>query len=698
MLRTSVLRHVLLASSLFVTTASLAQNSTPPVPTLKPFAPTQTRISPAAQILAKPDPVTTSGIAQPSKPSAIAGSLKSGLDALSSGDVQQALAIRNGLPADALDRHILTWAIGLSNAPGVPSSEIAHAAAELPGWPGMATFRNNSERALYKENPAPATVISAFGGTPPQTAEGTIILARAFVATGNTARARQVLGPFWRKKKLDDAQEAMILKEFAAVIPREDHMMRMLTMLYEGKAKSAGRVAKLANAESLYDAFAAVLQKSPDAAKKLAAISSAWQSNPAYIFAKAQYLRRQERFKEAADVMATAPRDAASLVDPDAWWVERRVLSRELLDIGDAKRAYTVAAMHSAESPAVAAEAEFHAGWYALRALKDPQTAQRHFARIAEISSRPMSASRAYYWLGRSAEAGAGGNARDYYGRSARYGTTFYGQLAAAKLGQSSLQLPYPKPSDADRARFAQREAVRAIQRLEDTGYDQRAAMLYTSLSQELDSPGELALLAVMAERKSNHFVALRVGKTAAQRGIDVGALSHPIGAIPQNANISGSGAALAYAIARQESEFNVGAVSSAGARGLLQLLPGTAKDVAKRAGISYSKDRLTGDAAYNATLGARFLGEQIEKFDGSYVLTFAGYNAGPSRANEWVSRYGDPRGKSVDEVVDWIERIPYTETRNYVQRVMENYEVYKSRLYGKAQIESDLTAGRLQR
>ncbi|UGX87916.1 lytic transglycosylase domain-containing protein [Phyllobacterium meliloti] len=698
MLRTSVLRHVLLASSLLVTTASLAQNSTPPVPALNPFAPTQTRSSPAAQILAKPDPVTTAGIAQPSSPTAIAGSLKTGLDALSSGDVQQALGIRNGLPVNALDRHILTWAIGLSNAPGIPSSEIAHAAAELPGWPGMATFRNNSERALYKENPAPATVISAFGGTPPQTAEGTIILARAFVATGNIARARQVLGPFWRTKKLDDTQEAMILKEFAQVIPREDHLMRMLTMLYEGKAKSAGRVAKLANAEPLYSAFAAVLQKSPDAAKKLADINGSMQSNPAYIFAKAQYLRRQERFKEAADVLATAPRDAASLIDPDAWWVERRVLSRELLDIGDAKRAYTIAAMHSAETPSVAAEAEFHAGWYALRALKDPQTAQRHFARIAEISSRPMSASRAYYWLGRSVEAGAGGNAKDYYSRAARYGTTFYGQLAAAKLGQSSLQLPYPRPSDADRARFAQREAVRAIQRLEDTGYDQRAAMLYTSLSQELDSPGELALLAVMAERKSNHFVALRVGKTAAQRGIDVGALSHPIGAIPTNANISGSGAALAYAIARQESEFNAGAVSSAGARGLLQLLPGTAKEVAKRAGISYSKDRLTGDAAYNATLGARFLGEQIAKFDGSYVLTFAGYNAGPSRANEWVSRYGDPRGKSVDEVVDWIERIPYTETRNYVQRVMENYEVYKSRLYGKAQIESDLTAGRLQR
>ncbi len=579
MLRTSVLRHVLLGLTVALpaglsASAAHAQNPVPsaavPIPTLKPFASTQTRVSPAIQAAMHPDPVTTAGIAQPSKPTAIAGSLKSGLDAIASGDVRRAIGIRNGLPAQALDRHILTWAIGLSNAPGVPSSEIAQAAAELPGWPGMATFRSNSERALYKENPAPSVVISAFGNTAPQTTEGVVILARAYVASGNPRAARQILGPFWRTKKLDDNQEAMILKEFSGVISREDHLTRMLTMLYEGKVKSAGRVAKLAGATSLYQAFAAVLQKAPDAGKKLAQVDGSWAQNAAYIFAKAQYLRRQEKYKEAADTMAAAPRDAASLVDPDAWWTERRVLSRELLDIGDAKRAYRVAASHSAETPAVAADAEFHAGWVALRALNDAKTAQKHFARIAEISSKPMSASRAYYWLGRAAEAGSAGSASDYYTRASRYGTTFYGQLAAAKLGQSGLQLPYPKPTDAERTRFAQREAVRAIQRLEDTGYDSRAAMLYTSLAQELDSPGELALLAVMAERKGNHYVALRVGKAAAQRGIDVGALSHPIGAIPGNANISGSGTALAYAIARQESEFNPTAVSSAGARGLL--------------------------------------------------------------------------------------------------------------------------------
>jgi soluble lytic murein transglycosylase len=152
---------------------------------------------------------------------------------------------------------------------------------------------------------------------------------------------------------------------------------------------------------------------------------------------------------------------------------------------------------------------------------------------------------------------------------------------------------------------------------------------------------------------------------------------------------------ALAYAVARQESEFNVGAVSGAGARGLLQLLPGTAKDVARKTGLPFSQARLTTDPAYNATLGAAFLAEQLGRFDGSYVLTFAGYNAGPRRAREWVKRYGDPRGKDIDAVVDWIERIPFTETRAYVQRVMENYQVYKMRLSGQADIARDLIYGR---
>lgn len=705
-------RHkALLGISLFALAlqpaSSLAQSSLPadtPVPLARPFAPDAAANSPQNSPMnlvtprprpATPDPVITSSFSRVENPAALGGVLKSGLDALYAGDVANALAYRNGLPRGAVDRQILTWAIVTSGQSGVTSAEIARASAELPDWPGMAALQRANERALLKENPSAAIVLASLGHKHPLTTEGMVVLVRAYVAQGETAKARKLLAPWWAKQRLSSDDEQKILKEFNALLTREDHQRRFLHALYNNRLQSAKLLAGPAQAQSLYNAFAAVSQKSPNAEKAILAVDRSWQVNPAYLFLKIRYLRRADRIDEATDLLLKAPQQAAFLVDPDAWWDERRILSRELLDLGKPQLAYRLAAAHAAESPANAAEAEFHAGWYALRYLKQPKLAAPHFEKIAEISARPISASRAYYWLGRAAEAGSGGNARDYYRRSAHFGTTFYGQLSAAKLNEKAPELIYPKPSAHERTRFDARVPVQAIKRLEQIGYGPKAAPLYAQLAQEINSVGELTLLAVMAERNENHYLALRVGKLAAFRGLDVGALSHPLGAIPANANISGSGKALAYAIARQESEFNVGAVSKAGARGLLQLMPETAKSVATRNGMRFSAPKLTTDAGYNATLGAHFLGEQLDRFNGSYVLTFAGYNAGPRRASQWVEKYGDPRGKSIDEVVDWIERIPYSETRNYVQRVMENYEVYKARLTGRADIATDLVYGR---
>jgi soluble lytic murein transglycosylase len=630
----------------------------------------------------------------PAVPPTDIAQLKSGLDALAANNIAGARNARDTLPATSLDRHILAWAIALYGGDQVPSGEIADAAKMLPGWPGTIALRRNSERALYRENPPPQVVVQAFGRSQPLTPEGIIILARSQVALGNLAAARAALVPFWRSEKLEAKDENAIIKEFGMLIPAADHRYRMERMFYADRPSSALRVAGLAGAQPLADAWAAADKGDKNTAKLLKAVPAA-QRSAGYFFAEAEYLRKQQKFADAAAVVMKAPTDRDSLVDPDAWWVERRVLSRELVDQGDMKTAYKIVSLHAAESPANAAEAEFHAGWYALRGLNDPATAATHFKRIAELAQGPVSLSRAYYWLGRTAEVGGPGSAKDYFTRAASYGTTFYGQLAGERVGLRALNIAYPKPSAADRQSFDGREAVSAIKRLQEAGYDRYAETLYRDLAGQLTSPGELALLAVLAEKQGNHFMALKVGKIAAQRGIDVGALSHPLGVIPDSANISGSGKALAYAIARQESEFNVGAVSSAGARGLLQLMPGTAKQLAKKAGMSFSQARLTSDAGYNATLGSAFLGEQLDRFGGSYVLTFAGYNAGPNRAAQWVAKYGDPRGKDVDAVVDWIERIPYTETRSYVQRVMENYEVYKMRISGRYDIVGDLVNGR---
>jgi soluble lytic murein transglycosylase len=645
--------------------------------------------------MSAPDPLNTGSIPRGTAVAPLNSDLKSGLDALSNKNPMQALAIRNGMGQGTLDRHILTWAIATSGQTGVPSGEIAAAARELAGWPGLGSLRANSERALYTENPPTDQVLAAFGNTQPETPEGSVILSRALVSRGASAQAAKLIRKIWRDEALDKSFEDKILAEFSALLTPADHKARMDYLLYRDRTAQAKRFGDLGRAQSLYKAWAAVNNRSANASALLANIDAQWRKDPAYLFMRIENLRRQDKYDDAASLLIQMPRDRAALVNGGAWWNEQRIVSRGLVDQGNFKSAYRVVDASAAESPQDVGEAEFHAGWYALRGLQNGAAASTHFRKILQVSNGPISQSRAWYWLGRAAEAGGPGKAAEFYAKAASYPSTFYGQLAAEKLGRRTLNVAYPSPTSDDRRIFQSREAVQAITRLEAAGHGWRAEALYRALAKQLDSPGEIAMLAARAERSGNHQLSLQVGKIAYGRGIDVAALAFPIGVIPDNANISGSGKALAYAIARQESAFNPAAVSSANARGLLQLLPKTAKAVAGRHGLAYSDAKLTQDAGYNATLGAHYLGEQIDAFGGSYILTFIAYNAGPNKVPEWISRYGDPRGKSIDDVVDWIERIPFPETRNYVQRVMENYQVYKARLGQKTDIEHDLIYGR---
>ena len=674
--------------------------STSPAPKVGPDAP---RIPPAAipgvpaltlhPVLARP-PIGAAPPPAPARPAGDLALLKLGLAALAAGDVTGAIEQRNRLRFGSLDHDILTWAIASASNARVPGGEIENATRILAGWPGMDDLRRNIERAALRENASPKDVLAIFADAAPETVEGARILARAHVALGETELARGVLAPFWRGRRLEAATEAAILREFATVLSTADHRARMEYSLYNDRTASAARVAKHAGAEELAKAWTAVVAGARDARKLLDAVPQA-QRSAGWSFASARQLRRAGKYKEAAAVVLAAPTAREHLADPDAWWVERRAIAREMLDLKDYATAYGIAAAHASESPAMAADAEFHAGWIALRMLKDPAVAAGHFRRIAALADGAISLSRAHYWLGRAIDAGAAGDARAAYETAATFGTAFYGQLSAQKLGRTAIPIESPSPSEADRRSFEALGAVAALRRFEEAGFAADSDRLYRLLGAELENPAHLALLARMAESRGDHYLALRIGKAAAARGVHIGSLAHPTGAIPDNANISGAGRALAYAIARQESEFRVSAVSGAGAQGLLQLLPDTAADMAKKAGLPFSKVLLTTDAGYNATLGSEFLSEQLQRFSGSYVLTFAGYNAGPKRARDWIQRYGDPRGQSVEDVVDWIERIPFTETRHYVQRVMENYQVYKMQITGRVDIVSDLVNGR---
>jgi soluble lytic murein transglycosylase len=393
--------------------------------------------------------------------------------------------------------------------------------------------------------------------------------------------------------------------------------------------------------------------------------------------------------------MATAPRDAESLVDGDEWWAERRLITRELLDRNDPKTAYEVASRHGAESPSQQIEAEFHSGWIALRFLNDPAAASRHFATIAQTGSTPISKSRVAYWQGRAAEAeGQREEAEKFYALAAETPTTYYGQLATSKLAQPvALRKVEPLLPD-ERASFEARMPVRALMLLAQTGEAELLLGLYNDLAQTLDSQGQLDALASLAAGQQNPRAVLLVGKVASQRGFPLDVHAYPLAAIPDFSPVGdGVEPAMVYAIARQESAFNPRAVSTAGARGLMQLMPATAKRTAQRFGVGFDLNRLVDDPAYNAKLGSAHLGELMEDWKGSHILAFASYNAGGGNVKKWIDAYGDPRKPGID-MVDWIERIPFYETRNYVQRVMENLTVYRERLTKPAEPAEETATG----
>lgn len=606
--------------------------------------------------------------------------LKDALAAARSGDAATARTKQAGM--EALDAKITGWMLALSGSAAVTADEIKAAMASHADWPGGSTLARNLERAQLREITDPQRLADAFLGKKPDTAHGIAALARAHLALGQKASARALIAPYWRATPLEAPAETSLLAEFGSLLTPADHRARMEAMLYRGRHRAAARMAELAGAQALQAAWTEAARNGKKAAKLLAAVPAELQQD-GFHFARALHLRKSGKFSEAAAelVMVQRAADPAKLAD------ERQVLARALLAAGDAQRAYEIAQAETAPG-SDGAENAFLAGWIALRFLKRPEAARAEFAKLAELATTPQSLSRAHYWLGRADETAGKASAADSYAKAAGQGAVYYGQLAAARLGQEHGPLTMPRGEASDSARFAGREMVQVIARLEAAGLQGLAAQFYRRLAETMESPGEVALLMQLAEKRGDHHQGLIVAKAAARRGLAIGGLTHPVGAIP------GKGSVLAYAVARQESEFNAQAVSPAGARGLLQLLPGTAAEMAKKTGQPYSKERLTADPGYNAALGLAYLETLKNQFGGSYVLAFAGYNAGPGRASQWLKTFGDPRGRDLDGVVDWVEQIPFAETRNYVQRVMENFQAYKQRLGGMPDIAADLTAG----
>jgi soluble lytic murein transglycosylase len=599
--------------------------------------------------------------------------------------------------SDPVAKKLAEWIILRSDDNGASVERYRAFIAANPSWPSQTFLRRRLEAALWDDHRDDATVWAWFENESPLSAKGKFSLARAMIGRGDRANAERLVRDAWRNDAMSEDTESTALDLFGALLTAGDHKARMDFLLYGSEHEAALRAAKRlgGNQVALAKARIAAYKKAANTKALLDAVPHELHGDPGYIFSRIQLLRREEKFTEAAQLMLSAPKDPGRLYNLDEWWVERRLLSRKMLDVGEHRTAYLIA--RDAALPArdiYKTEQEFTAGWIALRFLTDPATAAQHFARIGVGSVNPTTLARAGYWQGRAAEAaGRSQEARAAYTAAAAQSTSYYGQLARAKLGLPQIEL---NGVPATRARGIERlEIVRAVQLLFDLDEQEIAIPIFADLGENGD-PDALVGLGEVASRAGDARGMLLLGKAALNRGLPFDFYAYPVNGIPPFKSIGPEvEQSIVFAIARQESAFNPSVVSPAQAYGLMQVTPDAGKYVCRKYGASFDLGRLKTDPVYNAALGAAELGGLIEDYRGSYIMTFAAYNAGRGSVRKWIERYGDPRDPKVD-AVDWVEQIPFAETRNYVQRIMENLQVYRARFGGgtRLQIEADLHRG----
>jgi soluble lytic murein transglycosylase len=579
---------------------------------------------------------------------------------------------------DPLPGKVIQWLDLTRPGPGRDFKEMSEFLKANPDWPLRYTLTQQAERAM-PEYLKPQDILKWFGERDPTTVEGAIKLAGALSATRQERRAEQVVRTAWIERDFSKDDEQVFLQRFGHLLHTQQHWARLDRLIWDGERDQALRMLDRVDPgrEKLAEARLKLAREAKDALAAVAAVPPELRKDPGLIFEHARMLRRQDKFNQAAALLDPPPQ---GVLRPDAMWAELKRAGRGLLNEGNVSAAYRLAAAHGATSGETFAEGEFMAGWIALRFLKDAPTAMRHFTALYAGTTSIISQSRGAYWAGRAAEQmGDMAKAQDWYKTAAKGMTTFYGQLAAAHLGDGrQVQLSgTAKPTAQEKALFDKKELVRGVRMLSALGERDRTRLFLSRLMELSSRPAEYQLVAALAMEIDRKDFAVAVAKEARMRGTEMIDFLYPVIKLPSGTNPE---PALVLGVIRQESAFDVAAVSSAGARGLMQLLPGTAKGVAKQAGLKYAQKRLTTDSHYNITLGQAYLDELLSRFGGSYVLTAAAYNAGPSRVREWIAAYGDPRDRSTD-VIDWIESIPFDETRNYVMRIIENTQVYRARL-----------------
>ncbi len=555
--------------------------------------------------------------------------------------------------------------------------------ARHPDWPGLALLQRRGEARALADMPPSRDVIAYFGKRPPATGAGVRALAAAYAAARKPDLARATVTQAWTTLALDPGDLGALLVDYGPVL-KPLHALRLEAMLWRGDDDGARAMLPLVGEgeQRLAAARLGLRAGAPGVDALIAAVPKALAGDPGLAYERFRWRIGRGRTSDAEDLMLAQGETRAGLGDPAAWAASRAALARREMREGDPHRAYRLAASHGLTGGSAYADLEWLAGYVALEKLGQPKTALKHFRAFRAAVSTAISLGRAGYWEGRAREAaGDAEGARAAYAYGAEFQSGFYGLLAAERIG-----LPMdPRLVGTDRypdwtaAKFLSSSVLDAGLLLLAAGDGDAAKRFFLHLAETQDRIG-LGQLADLALAKGAPHIALMIAKQAAERGILLPRAYYPI--VDFSALKLPVPPELALAIARRESQFDAAVVSGAGARGLMQLMPGTATLMAPKLGLAYDRSRLTGDASYNARLGSAYLAQLRDEFGPAVTLVAAGYNAGPGRPRTWIVAFGDPRAEGVDPV-DWIESVPFTETRDYIMRVAESVTIYRARLAG---------------
>ncbi len=592
--------------------------------------------------------------------------------------------IDNPLPG-----HVIAWLYLRQNGARTPFKARTEFIREHADWPDINTIRQRAEDVADDKSLSRAELIAWFEEFPPLTGSGMAELAYAYKDTGREQKAIEMAKTAWLEGTFDRGEERKFLREFDDIITTEDHEARLERLLWDEHTNGASRMLRRVNGDlrKLAEARIALMTSSYGVDAAIARVPAALKNDPGLVYNRLKWRRKRGRYESAAELLDSPGADGGR---PDLWARERHILARDAISEGNVTAAYRIAAGHKATDALSVFEADWLAGWVQLQFLNDPEAALPHFYKVYDAVEFPVSLSRGAYWIARAAEtAGNDELARNWYEKAAIHVTTYYGQLALSKLTGGTLpQLPLdPLPTMTERNSFHQSDLAQTVRLLAEVGNTDYLRTFVLAAAKASAFATEKHMSAELVNRLGRPDLGVWVARRAAQDHITLLKHGYPV---PLFEYPDYPERALLLSITRQESNFDVAARSWAGARGLMQLMPATARVVSRQLGERYSRDALTVDAAYNIRLGSKYLGDLIDDFDGSYIMAIAGYNAGPHRVRQWVRRFGDPRKPDVDPI-DWVEQIPFTETRNYVQRVMENLQIYRAVLANTQQLAQTL-------